>query len=76
MGPHAGESSEQIFSRKIKDIERTGNTFWMIQSNKSSPPKVQSLVREAKLERENIFSIFISPSTKGGSKQTKKSIQG
>ena len=49
MGPHAGESSEQIFSRKIKDIERTGNTFWMIQSYKSNPPKVQSLVKKAKL---------------------------
>ena len=75
MGPHAGESSEQIFSRKIKDIERTGNTFWMIQSYKSSPPKVQSLVKKAKLERKNIFCIFISPSKKGGSKQTKKSIK-
>ena len=62
VGPHAGESSEQIFSRKIKDIERTGNTFWMIQSYKSNPPKVQSLVKKAKLERRNIFCIFITPS--------------
>jgi hypothetical protein len=72
MGSHAGESSEQIFSRKISDIQRTGKTFWFIQSYKSNPPKVQLLFQKAKSEGKNVFCIFISPSSKGGARPTTK----
>ena len=32
MGPHAGETAEIIFERKIEDVKRTGLTFWCIES--------------------------------------------
>lgn len=70
MGLHAGESSQQIFSRKISDIQRIGKTFWVIQSYKSNPPKVQTLLQKAKTAEKDVFCIFISPSTKGGAKPT------
>jgi hypothetical protein len=41
MGPHAGESNEQIFSRKIQDITNTGLTYWFQSSNKANPSVVQ-----------------------------------
>lgn len=70
MGPHAGESSEQIFSRKILDIQRINKTFLVIQSYKSNPPKVQTLLQKAKAVEKDVFCIFISPSTKGGARPT------
>jgi len=70
MGPHAGESSEEIFSRKIDDVENVGKTFWVVQSYKANPPKVKSLIQKAESETKNVFCIFISPSQKGGAKPT------
>jgi len=75
IGSHAGESSEQIFSRKILDIKKTGKTFWVIQSYKANPSKVQSLIHKAKTVGKNVFCIFISPSTKGGARPTTKDIK-
>ena len=31
MGPHAGETPEVIFERKINDIKNIGKTFWLIK---------------------------------------------
>ena len=70
MGPHAGESSEEIFSRKIDDVENIGKTFWVVQSYKANPPKVKSLIQKAESEKKDVFCIFISPSQKGGAKPT------
>ena len=66
MGPHAGESVENIFSRKISDIEKVGITFWLIKSYKSKPIYVQGFCRNS-----NVHIYFISPSVKGGAKDTK-----
>ena len=66
MGPHANENAEGIFSRKIKDIEDTGQTFWVMNSYKSKPIYVQDFCKNDFVE---VF--FISPSSKGGAKDTK-----
>jgi len=71
MGPHAGETSEEIFNRKVLDITKVGKTFWVQNSFKANPEIVQSLFKEAHENGKNIFCIFISPGTKGGAKQTK-----
>jgi len=71
MGPHAGETSEQIFSRKRSDIQVTGRTFWVIQSYKANPSKVSNLYCRAKDEGKEVYCIFIEPSVKGGARPTK-----
>ena len=41
-GRHAKESFEEIITRKQKDIENVGYTYWQEYSSKSYPDKVQS----------------------------------
>jgi|TARA_B100000315_G_C14152818_1_gene396451 hypothetical protein len=66
MGPHAGETAEIIFERKIEDVKRTGLTFWCIESYKAKPDQVQELCNTTQVEV-----YFISPSSPGGAKDTK-----
>lgn len=75
LGSHAGENAEQIFSRKIHDIQFTGKTFWMIQSHKANPNTVQSLYRKSRNENKNVYCFFIEPATMGGARPTKLSRQ-
>lgn len=70
MGPHAGETPEQIFSRKKTDIKTTGRTFWVIQSHKANPTKACNLYHQAKGEGKEVYCIFIEPSVKGGARPT------
>ena len=65
VGPHAGQSLEEIFERKIKDCENLNQTFWVYHSHRCT---------------KNIFDIrkpsevwFISASKPGAAKQTKSS---
>lgn len=73
MGPHAGEDSETIFSRKIADIASVGRTFWVIQSYKAKPETVQWLCRTACDHGQNPLCVFLAPSSANGAKQTKTS---
>ena len=65
VGPHAGQSLEEIFERKIEDCETLNETFWVYQSSRCTkglfdahkPPEVW----------------FISASKPGAAKQTKSS---
>ena len=41
-GEHAKESFNQIIQRKKKDIENVGYTFWLENSYKTAPDKVQT----------------------------------
>tara|TARA_Y100000814_G_C12281296_1_gene385194 strand:+ start:334 stop:864 length:531 start_codon:yes stop_codon:yes gene_type:complete len=66
MGPHAGETSEDIFERKIEDVKNTGITFWCIRSYKSKPMDVQEFCKS-----ETVEVLFISPSSSGAAKDTK-----
>jgi hypothetical protein len=73
MGPHAGEDSETIFSRKINDIISIGRTFWVIQSYKAKPESVQQLCQTALDNGQTPLCIFLAPSSTNGAKQTKTS---
>ena len=73
MGPHAGESEEEIFRRKIEDTHRMGKTFWLMRSWQAKPFMVQAICREAERKNNNVFSVFVAPSSVGGSDPTKAS---
>jgi len=71
MGPHAGESEDKIFKRKIEDINRIGKTFWLIKSYQAKPDMVQRICENAKTENKNVFCVFINASSVGGATPTK-----
>lgn len=65
VGPHGGQSLEEIFERKIKDCETLGQTFWVYHSHRCT---------------KRLFDVhkpsevwFISASKPGAAKQTKSS---
>ncbi len=71
MGPHASESEKEIFERKIKDVNKTGTTFWLMRSWQAKPPMVQDICLKAKEEGEKVVTIFVEPSSIGGATPTK-----
>ena len=65
VGPHAGQSLEEIFERKIKDCEVLKETFWVYQS---------SCCTKGLFDTHKPSEIlFISASKPGAAKQTKSS---
>ena len=73
IGPHAGESEEDIFARKINDIEKSDQTYWLIKSWKAKPDMLQSICSHAIEKGYNIKCFFIEPSSIGGATPTKVS---
>lgn len=73
MGPHAGEGENEIFKRKISDIEVVGRTFWLIKSHKAKPNMVEAVCKQAQKEGHNVPCYFIQPSSPAGSTPTKTS---
>lgn len=73
MGPHAGEDENEIFKRKMLDIEFLGRTFWLLRSHKAKPNMVQEVCKQAQKEGHNVLCFFIQPSSPGGSIPTKTS---
>jgi hypothetical protein len=71
MGPHAGENEEEIFRRKINDIEKLGKTFWLIKSHQAKPDLVQKICKEAETDGRKAYCIFIKSSSRGGATPTK-----
>lgn len=72
MGPHAGESPEVIFTRKIDDTKNIGMTFWLIKSYRSKPNMVQDICSTALSKNQPaIPCYFISPSSPSGAIPTK-----
>jgi len=72
MGPHAGESEDEIFQRKIGDIRRLGRTFWLIKSHQAKPHMVQEICRSAKKDNLEVHCIFIEASSGKGATPTKE----
>jgi hypothetical protein len=70
MGPHAGESTKQIFTRKKRDIEKVGKTFWLVRSPAVKPCMVQEMCSAARKRSQRVSCLFISPSSEGGAKDT------
>lgn len=73
MGPHAGELENDIFNRKINDIDNIQKTFWLIRSNKAKPNMVQQLCSTAITKGMTPYCIFIKASTEKGAVATKTS---
>ncbi len=73
MGPHAGESSEEIFKRKISDTYKVGKTFWMIKSFRAKPDMIQKILIMAQNNNLEVKVYFIEASSKGGAIPTKTS---
>lgn len=69
VGTHAGESLEQIFGRKKKEIAKTGYTYWLYKSHSAKPDALQKL---AKISKNNLDCYFISASAKSGARPTKE----
>jgi hypothetical protein len=66
VGDHAGECANEIFNRKIDDINRLGKTFWLMRSSKARPAQVQGMCAAIPA-----YTIFVEPATKGGARPTK-----
>ena len=71
VGPHAGESTKEIFARKTKEIKNTGLTFWLYKSHNAKPQDVQKLCRKALEGGCAPLCLFIEASSKGGAQATK-----
>lgn len=71
IGPHAGESVERIFERKILDTKKAGKTFWFIKSHQAKPDMIQEILMKAKYENLEVKVYFVEPSTQGGAIPTK-----
>ena len=66
IGNHAGEGTNEIFRRKSTDIERIGQTFWLVKSFKARPPQVQQFCEA----ESTVYTIFIESATKNGARPT------
>jgi hypothetical protein len=65
IGPHAGETTSQIFQRKIDDTETTGRTFWVFMSTVCKPEMVCRLCCDRPVK-----CYFLEPRVKGGAVPT------
>jgi hypothetical protein len=66
IGPHAHETENTIFKRKIEDINKVGKTFWLTKSHQSKPDMVQQFCLIGLREKLNVYCFFIEPSKIGG----------
>jgi len=71
MGPHAGEDSGAIFSRKMADIRNAGRTFWLIRSHKAKANAIQLIASIVCKKSSKPFCAFLAPSSPGGATPTK-----
>jgi len=62
MGAHAGEDETAIFSRKLRDIDCVGRTFWAYGSHAARPDLVQ--------RAGSAFILFLAPSKNNGARPT------
>ncbi len=71
VGFHAGESEEEIFNRKRKEIADVGESFWLINSFKARTEIIQKFCRTALEDNKEIYCIFLEASQRGSAKPTK-----
>jgi len=69
VGPHAGETLEEIFPRKNNDILKANKTIWLVNSSQVSP----GIIKRFCLNEKNIYCYFLlSASNKQGNQTVKK----
>lgn len=69
VGTHAGETLDNIFKRKKKEIEKVGHALWLYKSHSAKPDVIQKL---AKFGKNDLECFFISASSKSGARPTKE----
>ncbi len=74
IGQHASESMNDIFLRKITDINTVGLSYWLIKSHQAKPIMVQSICNMAKSIFQPCPCFFIEAATKQGAVPTKHSV--
>lgn len=70
IGSHAGEGIKEIFDRKQEEIDKTGKSFWLVQSYKARPEQVQYICKKADELGQPIYCAFINPAQAGGANPT------
>lgn len=70
IGSHAGEDISTIFSRKQKEMQDMGLSYWLIKSFKAKTDMVQALCAQAKKEGQSVNCLFIESSQKNGARPT------
>lgn len=70
VGPHAGESEEEILARKAEEIQKCGLTFWLYKSFNAKPRDVQRLCEKSLKGGGQPLCLFIESGSKGGSQAT------
>lgn len=63
LGPHAGESVNEIFDRKQKEISLTKYTLWLHKSYTCKPEHFKGIT-------DTIECLFIEPASRNGSRPT------
>jgi len=71
VGPHAGETEKEIFERKIKEVEKTGRSYWLHKSYKAKPEIVSLLGQLACKNGATPLCLFIEASSSNGAQETK-----
>ncbi len=72
IGPHAGDSEEEILDKKGKEIKDIGKSFWLHKSYNAKPNIVQDFCEKALKERSIPVCIFIKASSENGARPTKQ----
>lgn len=75
VGRHAGESFSEIIERKQDDIEIVGYTFWLENSFKTYPDKVQSFYGLVRKNGIDLNCLLYSSDTAQDTKKNSKAIE-
>lgn len=71
MGPHAGEETDEIFTRKMDDICNSGRTFWLVRSHMAKPNMIHEFCSVAVQQACIPLCFFLEPSSPSGAMPTK-----
>lgn len=71
VGPHAGETEKEIFERKIKEVEKTGRSYWLHKSYRAKPETVSLLGQLAYKKGTTPLCLFVEASSSNGAQETK-----
>lgn len=71
VGDHADETLSGILDRKQEEIDKTGQSFWLINSSKARTEHIRKIGNAAIGIQQEIYCLFISAAQKNGAKPTK-----
>jgi hypothetical protein len=72
-GPYAGEGEDDIYARKVREIDTCGFTFWHHQSYQAKPDLVQRTGAQAEAEGQKLYLVIMRTGSNSAGVDTKKS---